>query len=145
MFGVQTAGNLDYLKNWHRPPERKIEVLQNWLANAVLTDCSLQVSTGALVNRKIFVYAGNMGVAQGMDIIVGLAERLRDRRDVGFLFVGRGSEVSRLAGIVRSKELTNTVFHPEVSPEEIPSLYAQCHVGIVALDPRTHTIYQGSF
>ena len=36
------------------------------------------------------------------------------------------------------------VFHDEIDPAEIPGLYAQCqcHVGIVALDPRhkTHSI-----
>jgi hypothetical protein len=34
------------------------------------------------------------------------------------------------------------VFHDEIHPDEIPGLYAQCHVGMVALDPRhkTHNI-----
>jgi glycosyltransferase involved in cell wall biosynthesis len=31
------------------------------------------------------------------------------------------------------------VFHDEIDPEEIPGLYAQCHLGIVALDPRHKT------
>jgi len=34
------------------------------------------------------------------------------------------------------------LFYDEIDPDEIPGLYAQCHVGIVALDPRhkTHNI-----
>ena len=38
--------------------------------------------------------------------------------------------------------LGNVVFYDEIEPEEIPGLYAQCHAGIVALDPRhkTHNI-----
>ena len=38
--------------------------------------------------------------------------------------------------------LGNVVFRDEIEPEEIPGLYAQCHAGIVALDPRhkTHNI-----
>jgi hypothetical protein len=38
--------------------------------------------------------------------------------------------------------LTNTLFFDEIDPEEIPGLLAQCHIGILALDPRhkTHNI-----
>ena len=32
--------------------------------------------------------------------------------------------------------LANTLFFDEIHPDEIPDLYAQCAVGIVALDPR---------
>jgi glycosyltransferase involved in cell wall biosynthesis len=77
-----------------------------------------------------------MGVAQGMDILLDLAAQLLVRRDVGFLFVGRGSEYERLKTIARVKALTNTLFFDEIHPDEIPGLYAQCHVGIVTLDPR---------
>lgn len=38
---------------------------------------------GALAWRTIFAYAGNMGGAQGMGIVLDLADRLRVRRDVG--------------------------------------------------------------
>lgn len=58
---------------------------------------------------------------------------MRSRRDVGFLFVGRGSDAQRLRGDAKARGLDNVVFHVEIEPAEIPSLYAQCHVGIVAL------------
>jgi glycosyltransferase involved in cell wall biosynthesis len=32
--------------------------------------------------------------------------------------------------------LNNVLFFDEIDPDEIPDLYAQCHVGLVALDPR---------
>jgi len=89
-----------------------------------------------LAGRKVFVYAGNMGVAQGMDILLDLAERCRLREDVGFLFVGRGSDAGRLAEEAKRRRLSHVLFHDEIDPDEIPGLYAQCHVGMVALDPR---------
>ncbi len=84
----------------------------------------------------MFVYAGNMGVAQGMDILVALAQKLRSRPDVGFLFVGRGSDAARLKAAAQTRQLDNVVFFDEIHPDEIPDLYAQCYAGIVALDPR---------
>lgn len=142
VIGVQTPANSPYFDHWAKQEGRRVEVLQNWLADAPDVGSSISVAEGPLVGRTVFVYAGNMGVAQGMDVLLGLAERLRSRRDIGFLFVGRGSDAQRLRGDAKERGLDNVVFHDEIDPSEIPGLYSQCHVGIVALDPRhmTHNI-----
>lgn len=136
VIGVQTAGNLAYFERWRQKPGRKLEILQNWLDKPANTRCSIRVADTALAGRKIFVYAGNMGVAQSLDIMLDLAERLATRSDVGFLFVGRGSEARRLKQAAEARGLTNTLFLDEIDPDEIPDLYAQCAAGIVALDQR---------
>lgn len=142
VIGVQTPGNLAYFADGDRRVGHGIEVLHNWLAPAPESGCSIAVHNTALRGRKIFVYAGNMGVAQGMGILIDLAERLKDRSDIGFLFVGRGSDAKRLRENAVARKLDNVVFFDEIDPDEIPGLYAQCHVGLVALDRRhkTHNI-----
>jgi glycosyltransferase involved in cell wall biosynthesis len=141
-IGVQTPSNLHFMARWASKPGRTLEVLQNWLAPAANVGSSIVVERSALAGRKIFVYIGNMGIAQGMDIFIDLAERLRPRADVGFLFVGRGSDVPRLVDRSRSRGLDNVLFHDEVDTREMPGLLAQCHAGLLALDPkhRTHNI-----
>lgn len=136
VIGVQTAGNQGYFKRWQQKPCRTLEVLQNWLAQPAQARCSIRVDETPLAGRKVFVYAGNMGVAQGMDILLDLAENLQSRPDVGFLFVGRGSDAPRLRAAAQERGLDNVVFFDEIHPDEIPDLYAQCNAGIVALDPR---------
>ena len=136
VIGVQTPGNRRYFDPWRGQPGRQLEVLQNWLDKPAQVRCSIRVDQTALAGRKVFVYAGNMGVAQGMDILLDLAEKLRSRTDVGFLFVGRGSDSARLKAAAQSRQLDNVVFFDEIDPDEIPDLYAQCDAGIVALDPR---------
>jgi glycosyltransferase involved in cell wall biosynthesis len=142
VIGVQTPGNRTYFMNWLKRPNRRVQVLQNWLAYAPASGCSISINTTVLAGRKIFVYAGNMGVAQGMGILLDLAERLRHRADIGFLFVGRGSDAQRLRADAKQRGLENVVFFDEIDPDEIAGLYAQCHVGLVALDSRhkTHNI-----
>jgi glycosyltransferase involved in cell wall biosynthesis len=83
-----------------------------------------------------------MGVAQGMDIFIELVQSLRHRDDIGFLFVGRGSEFARLEAEKASRKLNNVLFFGEIDPSEIPGLLAQCDVGLVALHPdhKTHNI-----
>lgn len=136
VIGVQTAGNRSYFRKWAQKPGRRLEVLQNWLDAPKRARCSIRLDETALAGRKILVYAGNMGVAQGMDILLELAERLSGRRDVGFLFVGRGSDATRLRLSAQARGLQNVQFFDEIHPDEIPDLYASCSIGIVALDPR---------
>lgn len=136
VIGVQTPGNEAYFANWRQGAGRRLEVLQNWLADAPAAGCSIEIAKTSLAGRKVFVYAGNMGVAQGMGILLDLAEKLLHRTDVGFLFVGRGSDAKKLAADAEARGLQNVLFHDEIHPDEIPGLYAQCEVGLVALDPR---------
>jgi glycosyltransferase involved in cell wall biosynthesis len=141
VIGVQTPSNLAWLSKWESP-NRRIEVLHNWLEVRPDIGCSIAVGKTALAGRKIFVYIGNMGVAQSMDIFMELIASLKHRDDLGFLFVGRGSEFARLEAEKASRKLDNLLFFGEIDSLEIPGLLAQCHVGLVALHPdhKTHNI-----
>ena len=136
IIGVQTPGNRSYFAKWLQKSGRRLEVLQNWLDSPATKKGNIYIDQTPLSGRKIFVYAGNMGVAQGMDILIDLAEKMCSREDMGFLFVGRGSETQRLKESVEARGLKNLLFFDEVDPDTIPHLYSQCHVGIVALDSR---------
>jgi glycosyltransferase involved in cell wall biosynthesis len=136
VIGVQTSGNLSYFAQQERSAKRRTEVLENWLADAPVENCSIKLAETPLAGRKILVYAGNMGVAQGLDVLLDLAERLINRTDLGFLFVGRGGEAKKMSSEAAKRGLSNVVFHDEIHPDEIPALYAQCAIGIVALDRR---------
>ena len=142
VIGIQSPGNRGYFERWTRRLPEKVEVLQNWLAPAMPGFCSISVAGTPLAGRTIFVYAGNMGIAQGMSVLLDLAEGLKARQDIGFLLVGRGSDAMALRRSAQERGLANVLFYDEIEPAEIAGLYAQCHVGLVALDPRhrTHNI-----
>lgn len=141
-IGVQTPSNLEYFVGWKHGGGNNLEVLQNWQTPIQDVICSIQIGNTMLAGRKIFVYIGNMGVAQGMDILIDLAVDIKDRNDIGFLFVGRGSEVDRLKCLVAEHALLNTLFFDEIKSEEMLGLLAQCHIGLLALDPqhKSHNI-----
>lgn len=138
VIGVQTPANAPLVAR--DAPAASIQVLHNWLAAPVDAARVAWPSLAHLQGRINFVYTGNMGVAQDMDAFVTLARRMQDRNDVGFVFVGRGSEVSRLKE--EAQTLPNLLVLDEIDPAALPSLLASCHVGIVALHPAhgTHNI-----
>ena len=142
VIGVQTPANLPIVAR-DAPAAVRLEVLHNWLAapqapSAVCAHPALVAFEG----RKIFIYSGNMGVAQDLDAFVELAVRLRHRVDIAFLLIGRGSELSRLQCVAQKRGLHNLRVDDQVSPLELASLLAHCHAGIIALHPAhgTHNI-----
>lgn len=142
IIGVQTSGNLGYFDTWQQRHGRKLEVLENWLGKPANTPCSIDIDKTNLSGRKILVYSGNMGVAQGLNALIDLAEKLQYRDDVGFLFIGRGSDVKKLILSVSKRQLNNIIFYDEIDPDQIPQLYSKCVAGIVALNPehKSHNI-----
>jgi glycosyltransferase involved in cell wall biosynthesis len=162
-IGIQSPNNLRYFQQHYSAVKAHLEVLWNWgfadpdnttfvagTINADLTPnynssrkkAAWSLAAAPLFGRTIFVYAGNMGVAQGMESILELMAYFSARSDVGFLMVGRGSEVQTLRNKVDEFGWHHVEFLEEVSLEEIHLILAQCHIGLIFLDPRhqTHNI-----
>lgn len=142
VIGVQTPANVPIVAA-DAPTCTNLEVLHNWLEAPT---CGAAVGGHPLIEgfagRKVFVYAGNMGVAQDMDAFVDLASRLRNRSDVAFLLIGRGSEQARLRNEALRLGLENLLVEGQVSQAELSVLLAHCFAGIIALHPAhgTHNI-----
>ena len=142
-IGIQSPNNVRYFLT-HQPIRRaKVEVLWNWggkskmlLSDNSLAKPPLSLATTALANKVIFVYAGNMGLAQGMDSIIKLIHLFASRTDVGFLLIGRGSEVEKLKQEARTHAWTHILFWNEIEFEYLPQVLSQCQIGIVSLDTR---------
>lgn len=134
-IGVQTPSNIEYFKKEQSGLYASVEVLNNWLSESSPGECSIRIAETALAGRRIFAYTGNIGIAQGMDILIELANELKDDDTVGFVFVGRGTAVGQIKQRAASYCLENILFFDEIEPSEIAGLLAQCHVGLIALDP----------
>jgi glycosyltransferase involved in cell wall biosynthesis len=153
-IGVQSPNNLQYFQKHYSHFAARAEVLWNWVSPIENTKsttknttkpapCSIMVDETPLKGRTVMVYAGNLGVAQGgSSHLLELANLLHDNLDLGILVVGRGSEIAQLRQQIAIGQLDNIVVYDEIAVDEMPSLLAQCHMGLVLLDQRhqTHNI-----
>lgn len=141
-IGVQSPNNIIYLSKNYPLIFSKLEVLWNWVGVSRSIPSSIQINQTILSGKYIFIYSGNLGVAQGADQFLDLIKIFKDKSDVGFIFVGRGSERLFLQEELEKIHFKNALFFDEVDPDELPNLYKQCHAGLVVLDPRhkTHNI-----
>jgi glycosyltransferase involved in cell wall biosynthesis len=115
----------------------KIEVIQNWASleeveplprneNPLLKELNL-------LDKFVFLYAGNMGHPQDLESIFECAGKLKTDGRFHFLFIGSGVKRKWLEREVAERQLTNmTIIAPRPRGEQRIFLNA-CDVGLVPL------------
>jgi colanic acid biosynthesis glycosyl transferase WcaI len=100
-------------------PAEKIHYIPNWVDTEFYYpheyDRELAEQT-QLAGRFNVMYAGTIGRAQGLEVALDAANRLRDLPDVQFVLVGDGTDLTSLQQAARERGLTNVKFlgrHPE--------------------------------
>lgn len=115
----------------------KIVVIQNWAALEEIEplprrDNPLLKELG-LIDKFVFLYAGNMGHPQDLESVVQCADKLKGDARFHFLFIGSGVKRKWLEREVADKKLINvTVIAPRPRSEQKIFLNA-CDVGLVPL------------
>ena len=89
-----------------------------------------------LENKLVFGYVGNIGVAQGIDIIVHAAHHTRHIGEIIYLIVGDGVDRVNVEQEIGALNLRNVVLLPPVSREEIVNYIGLIDVMIIPLVKR---------
>lgn len=116
-----------------------IAVIPNWAETEDLEPRPREenklLSEAGLMNKFVFLYAGNMGHPNDMESIIACAEKLKDDDRFHFLFLGSGAKRKWLETEVEQKNLTNvTPLAPRPRTEQNDFLNG-CDVAIISLVP----------
>ena len=79
------------------------------------------------------LYLGAHGISHGLGSILRAAERLRDRPDIAFVFVGEGAEKKDLLALKEQLGLSNAYFLPGQPKAQVLDFYRAADVGLVPL------------
>ena len=90
-----------------------------------------------LQNKFIVQYSGNIGFTHKVEVVVQLAEMLKEYENILFQIIGRGPRMPVLQKIVEEKKLPNCMFLPFQSDEMFPFSLSAADLGIVILDELT--------
>ena len=121
-------------------PEGKIEVVYNWVdENAVVPvakeDNPLFEEFGISRDKFHVVYAGNLGNAQNIDVIIDAADVLKDEKNVEFLIFGTGGLKDQYVEKVKDLQLDNVKFFPLQPMERVSQVYGLGDVCVVSCKP----------
>lgn len=84
-----------------------------------------------LGDKKLAIYTGAHGKANGLDQLLDAAEFLRHRNDIAIVLFGKGSEKSRLEATAKDRGLTNLHFFAPVPIGELVTILAACDFGLI--------------
>ena len=92
-----------------------------------------RIANGFNQDDILFLYAGIIGIAQGLEIILTAAEFLISNPSIKFIFVGSGPEKEKLISIKSDKKLSNVYFFDAVSKLHMPQIVQASDVSIIPL------------
>lgn len=81
-----------------------------------------------------FVFAGNIGKAQGLDLVLDTAKITIDNKEIGYYLIGDGTSLQHLKERVEKEELSNVFFLPRKPEREIPRYLSSATCGILILE-----------
>lgn len=124
-------------------PEEKIEVIYNWVDENAITpvkDEENELFEEFCISRDKFrvVYAGNLGNAQNIGIIVDAARRFNENENVNsvqFIIFGKGGLEDEIRATKQREHLDNLTILPLQPYERVAKVYGLGNVCIVACKP----------
>jgi glycosyltransferase involved in cell wall biosynthesis len=122
--------------------QRFPEVKTYWLPNGVdlnyydpqkITAGDWRKKNGLQPDDFVFLYAGIIGIAQGLEIILRAAQAFRDRPAARFVLMGSGPEKPGLQALKEELGLSNVLFLEPVPKKEMPFVLKSVNAAIVPL------------
>lgn len=120
--------------------EEKIEVIPNWIdADAVRpiprSENKLIERYGLDPNKFYISYCGNIGLSQNFEMLVEVAEQLREKRDIQFVIIGDGAYKETLKNQIEERNLSNINLLPFQPYEDISDVFSLGDVGLIISKP----------
>lgn len=121
-----------------------VHIIPNWADTDTFhpreRDTNPFVRAHGLQDKFCVMYSGNMGGSHDMETIVRSAEKLRERRDIGFVLVGEGMGREVVEQVCEQENLDNVLLLPYQPWETLPDSLAAGHVGIVSQARESHDL-----
>lgn len=141
-IGCMSPANVEYLLK-HNPeiPPEKVEICPNSIEVRDLSltaeeKMGMRKKYGLPIDKKIFVYGGNLGKPQGVSFIIECLKSQMDNPDVFFLIVGSGTEYGKLEDFFEQFKPTNMKLMKSLPKDDYDRMIAACDVGMIFLDHR---------
>lgn len=118
-------------------PEEKIEVIYNWVDEKLVVPVSKRENPlyqEFNLDRDKFrvVYAGNLGNAQNIDVIINAAARLKEHNGIEFVLFGSGGLENNIKKRIANEGLTNVKIFPLQPARKVSYVYSLGDLCIVS-------------
>lgn len=141
-IGCMSQTNVDYILK-HNPEliNSKVDVCPNCVTPKDLSVSSqakihIRQKYGIPIDKKIFIYGGNLGVPQGIPFLCKCLYEQKNNEAVFFVVVGSGTEFEKIENFIKEKKCENVKLIKKLPKEEYESMVGSCDIGMIFLDYR---------
>lgn len=141
-IGCMSQANVDYVLK-HNPEidtarvevcPNSIEVIDKSVDDK--TRIAIRTKYGIPLDKKVFIYGGNLGKPQGIPFLIKCLEKMKDVQEAFFLVVGNGTEYGLLEKYAGKANQANFKLMQCLPKEDYDTMVAACDVGMIFLDHR---------
>ena len=139
-IGCMSNANLEYISNYNDLEKTKLEICPNsisiikrksdFLKDDILNKYNIPKDV------PIFLYGGNLGLAQGIEFLIDVLTSNKNRKDSYFLIVGSGNKSHLIQNWIAKNNPSNVKLINQLERKEFDKLEFFCDVGMVFLDSR---------
>lgn len=131
----QTQGIVKSIQS--RFPGKKVFWIPNGVDlayyNAELTNSNWRTENDFSENDFLLLYAGILGHAQGLEVMIRSAERLKTYDNIKFIFLGEGPLKTELQSLKHTLGVKNVYFADAVPKDKMPAILGSMDATIVPL------------
>lgn len=141
-IGCMSQANVEYvLKHNSEIEPEKVEVCPNCVETV---DMSVDAETCVKIrnkyqiplDKKVFVYGGNLGKPQGIDFMIECLKSQESNEKAFFLIVGDGTEFGKIESYINTDKPSNVRLMRRLPKEDYDKMVGACDVGMIFLDHR---------
>jgi glycosyltransferase involved in cell wall biosynthesis len=130
IIAVSSSTFINYMNNVNKIPSDRIVYLPQHASEDMLT-MDLSREKNEICN---FMFAGNIGSGQNIEVIVEAANILKDKYDFRIHLVGSGNNVENLKKVIKNKDLDDYfIFRGSFKMSEMPRIYKDADALLITL------------
>ncbi|MGN1158268.1 MAG: glycosyltransferase family 4 protein [Agathobacter sp.] len=141
-IGCMSQANVEYVIKHN--PEVNPDIVEVCPNSVEVVDMSVDEETRKAIrkkfdiplDKKVFVYGGNLGKPQGIDFMIECLKSQEKNIDAYFLIVGDGTEFGKIETYVNTDKPDNVKLMKRLPKEDYDKMVAACDVGMIFLDHR---------
>ncbi len=118
----------------------RIEVVELWTDSKFLLSADTSqnwfVDKYNLKDKFVVMYSGNMGLTHPVEIMVDLANELKDNKEIVFVAIGGGHKYPIIQERSKQLKLDNLIIMPFLKPTDLPYSFNAASMGVVTLDSK---------
>lgn len=117
----------------------KLEIFPNTkkiAALKIIGEFPMRKKYGIPENTCVFLFGGNMGKPQFVELLCEAIIACKDDKNIFFLFIGRGTDRHKLINTIQTNQIKNALVIKNLPRNEFEQITQECDVGLIVLDPR---------